>query len=359
MKTPGLWLIITDEAELFSRHFQKGDKSSQSLWLWTKKIFFNSQTFLLASQKKRRGSPSCTISSMKNISIWPFIYIIQTSITSPWLLNLMASSASASLSNSKNSQSNFSFSTQFMNSSPSSFTHLLSSNNKDMDNVSWGLYDHGNNDRIGLDPNYKSFQPFSPPPISPSSYFASHPGLNPTEFLDSPVLFPTSNVSSWHWIVLVCTWSVMSVNGFAFVFLVSYWFHVFSGSCISYNWCFCWSNLQLEEWFQWQSARCYWRGEKVQWFLFPDPNKASCNLIVLLSIFFKQCYSGTFLYLTFTAVLYCKVSSFWKAKTVHRLTLLIFVDNLWCNCKIQDNYNDFVANKWKNWANFCKIHITF
>ncbi|KAJ6778029.1 WRKY TRANSCRIPTION FACTOR WRKY24-LIKE [Salix koriyanagi] len=105
----------------------------------------------------------------------------------------MASSASASLSNSKNSRSNFSFSTQFMNSSPSSFTNLLSSNNKDMDNVSWGLYDHGNNDRIGLDPNYKSFQPFSPPPVSPSSYFASHPGLNPTEFLDSPVLFPTSN----------------------------------------------------------------------------------------------------------------------------------------------------------------------
>ncbi|KAF9665314.1 hypothetical protein SADUNF_Sadunf16G0109900 [Salix dunnii] len=105
----------------------------------------------------------------------------------------MASSASASLSNSKNSPSNFSFSTQFMNSSPSSFTNLLSSNSKDMDNVSWGLYDHGTNDRIGTDPNYKSFQPFSPPLVSPSSYFASHPGLSPAELLDSPVLFPTSN----------------------------------------------------------------------------------------------------------------------------------------------------------------------
>ncbi|KAI5561425.1 hypothetical protein POPTR_016G128300v4 [Populus trichocarpa] len=108
----------------------------------------------------------------------------------------MASSASASISNSMNSPSNFSFSTQFMtsSSSPSSFTNLLSSNNKDMDNLSWGLYDHGTNDRIGIEiPNYKSFQPFSPPPVSPSSYFAIPPGLSPTELLDSPVLFPTSN----------------------------------------------------------------------------------------------------------------------------------------------------------------------
>jgi F-box/leucine-rich repeat protein 2/20/WRKY transcription factor 33 len=67
-----------------------------------------------------------------------------------------------------------------------------------MDNLSWGLYDHGTNDRIGIEiPNYKSFQPFSPPPVSPSSYFAIPPGLSPTELMDSPVLFPTSNVSSW------------------------------------------------------------------------------------------------------------------------------------------------------------------
>ncbi|KAI3441433.1 uncharacterized protein J3R85_002344, partial [Psidium guajava] len=37
--------------------------------------------------------------------------------------------------------------------------------------------------------------PLSPPPVSPSSYFAIPPGLSPTLLLDSP-LFPTSNVES-------------------------------------------------------------------------------------------------------------------------------------------------------------------
>eukprot|EP00257_Ricinus_communis_P027046 XP_025014460.1 probable WRKY transcription factor 33 [Ricinus communis] len=88
-------------------------------------------------------------------------------------------------------------------SSLSSFTDLLSSgninskdNNMDNINVGWGLFDHGN----GIDiPKFKSFPPpslpLSPPPVSPSSYFAIPPaGLSPTDFLDSPVLFSTSNV---------------------------------------------------------------------------------------------------------------------------------------------------------------------
>jgi len=48
-------------------------------------------------------------------------------------------------------------------------------------------------------PKFKSTPPpslpLSPPPISPSSYFAIPPGLSPAELLDSPVLLSASNVS--------------------------------------------------------------------------------------------------------------------------------------------------------------------
>ncbi|KAF0910424.1 hypothetical protein E2562_002889 [Oryza meyeriana var. granulata] len=47
-------------------------------------------------------------------------------------------------------------------------------------------------------PKFKSAQPpslpLSPPPVSPSSYFAIPPGLSPTELLDSPVLLSSSNI---------------------------------------------------------------------------------------------------------------------------------------------------------------------
>ncbi|KAJ9179625.1 hypothetical protein P3X46_007975 [Hevea brasiliensis] len=80
----------------------------------------------------------------------------------------------------------------------SSFTNLLPTHTKDMDSISWGLYDHGT-DRIDIEiPQFKSFPPpslpLSPPPVSPSSYLAIPPGLSPNELLDSPVLFSTSNV---------------------------------------------------------------------------------------------------------------------------------------------------------------------
>ncbi|KAI5584605.1 hypothetical protein BDE02_06G093200 [Populus trichocarpa] len=109
----------------------------------------------------------------------------------------MASSASASSTTTINSLSNLSLPTQIMTFSSPSFTDLVSGNNKYMDNLSWGLYDHGTNDRNGIEiPNFKSFQPpslpLSPPPVSPSSYWAIPPRLSPTELLDSPVLFPTS-----------------------------------------------------------------------------------------------------------------------------------------------------------------------
>ncbi|XP_022729749.1 WRKY transcription factor WRKY24 [Durio zibethinus] len=47
-------------------------------------------------------------------------------------------------------------------------------------------------------PKFKSLPPpslpISPPPVSPSSYFAIPPGLSPAELLDSPVLLNASNV---------------------------------------------------------------------------------------------------------------------------------------------------------------------
>lgn len=47
-------------------------------------------------------------------------------------------------------------------------------------------------------PKFKSISPpslpLSPPPFSPSSYFAIPPGLSPAELLDSPVLLSSSNV---------------------------------------------------------------------------------------------------------------------------------------------------------------------
>ena len=48
-------------------------------------------------------------------------------------------------------------------------------------------------------PKFKSTPPpslpLSPPPVSPSSYFAIPAGLSPAELLDSPVLLNRSNVS--------------------------------------------------------------------------------------------------------------------------------------------------------------------
>ncbi|KAG8647823.1 probable WRKY transcription factor 33 isoform X2 [Manihot esculenta] len=119
----------------------------------------------------------------------------------------MASSSSSSSSSSGlntyiNSQPTFSFSTHLLmsSSSSSSFTNLLSTNIKDMDSISWGLYDHGT-DAIGIEiPKFKSFTPsslpLSPPPVSPSTYLAIPPDLSPAELLDSPVLFSTSNEQS-------------------------------------------------------------------------------------------------------------------------------------------------------------------
>ncbi|CAN1276879.1 Probable WRKY transcription factor 33 [Linum perenne] len=88
----------------------------------------------------------------------------------------------------------------------SSFTNLLSNSNREMDTINWGPYgnDHhnhhmnrtGNNGGAAEAPKFKSFPPpslpMSPPPLSPSSYFAFPPGLSPSDLLDSPVLFSSS-----------------------------------------------------------------------------------------------------------------------------------------------------------------------
>ncbi|XP_008792187.2 WRKY transcription factor WRKY24 [Phoenix dactylifera] len=100
-------------------------------------------------------------------------------------------SPTGSLENSANSRpAAFSFPT-------TSFSELLSGAGNDdgedwlMTAVTWGLSDNMGNGGAG-GPKFKSMTPpplpVSPPPLSPSSYFAIPPGLSPREFLDSPVL---------------------------------------------------------------------------------------------------------------------------------------------------------------------------
>ncbi|KAF7816190.1 WRKY transcription factor WRKY24-like [Senna tora] len=116
-------------------------------------------------------------------------------------------SSSGSLDTSANSHPNFTFSTHpFMTTS---FSELLAG-----DNINNNNHNHhpgsaaidkprGLSDRIaertgsGV-PKFKSIPPpslpLSPPPISPSSYFAIPAGLSPAELLDSPVLLNASNI---------------------------------------------------------------------------------------------------------------------------------------------------------------------
>ncbi|XP_040380143.1 probable WRKY transcription factor 26 [Oryza brachyantha] len=86
-----------------------------------------------------------------------------------------------------------------------SFTELLSGGAGDMlaageERSPRGFSRGGAAGRVGGAgvPKFKSAQPpslpLSPPPLSPSSYFAIPPGLSPTELLDSPVLLSSSNI---------------------------------------------------------------------------------------------------------------------------------------------------------------------
>jgi WRKY transcription factor 33 len=84
----------------------------------------------------------------------------------------------------------------------SSFTDLLASNDEEPINNNTGNSKLGDRiaERTGSGvPKFKSTPPpslpLSPPPVSPSYYFAIPPGLSPTELLDSPVLLNPSNVS--------------------------------------------------------------------------------------------------------------------------------------------------------------------
>ncbi|KAJ1437525.1 WRKY domain [Sesbania bispinosa] len=103
-------------------------------------------------------------------------------------------SSTGSLDTSANSYNNFTFSTHpFMTTS---FSDLLASPTDDKPRG--GLSDRIA-ERTGSGvPKFKSTPPpslpLSPPPISPSSYFAIPPGLSPAELLDSPVLLNPSNV---------------------------------------------------------------------------------------------------------------------------------------------------------------------
>ncbi|KAL3366129.1 hypothetical protein AABB24_010999, partial [Solanum stoloniferum] len=90
--------------------------------------------------------------------------------------------------------SSFSFPTSSSSFMTTSFTDLLASD----DYPTKGLGDRIA-ERTGSGvPKFKSLPPpslpLSPPPFSPSSYFAIPPGLSPTELLDSPVLLSSSNL---------------------------------------------------------------------------------------------------------------------------------------------------------------------
>ncbi|XP_043707550.1 WRKY transcription factor WRKY24-like [Telopea speciosissima] len=113
----------------------------------------------------------------------------------------MASSSAGSLETSANSNQALTFSTHFMTPS---FSDLLSTDYDSGTQKREGFkMSQGFSDRIadrtnsGV-PKFKSLPPpslpLSPPPPSPSSYFAIPPGLSPTDLLDSPVLLSTSTI---------------------------------------------------------------------------------------------------------------------------------------------------------------------
>lgn len=100
--------------------------------------------------------------------------------------------SSGSVDTSVNSFNNFTFSTHpFMNT----FSDLLASPSTEE------KQQQQQQPRIGSGgvPKFKSTPPpslpLSPPPFSPSSYFAIPPGLSPAELLDSPVLLNSVHVS--------------------------------------------------------------------------------------------------------------------------------------------------------------------
>ncbi|XP_030537315.1 probable WRKY transcription factor 33 isoform X2 [Rhodamnia argentea] len=82
----------------------------------------------------------------------------------------------------------------------SSFTDLLNGS-LGMDSSNWAFPATNTMTTGSMEaPRFRSTPPpslpLSPPPVSPSSYFAIPPGLSPTDLLDSPLLFSTSNVGS-------------------------------------------------------------------------------------------------------------------------------------------------------------------
>ncbi|RRT63116.1 hypothetical protein B296_00025813 [Ensete ventricosum] len=107
-------------------------------------------------------------------------------------------SSTASLETSASSRQHadaFSFAT-------ASFSELLAAGDPGEDYSFRGFSETFGSDGVGL-PKFKSIPPpslpISPPPISPSSYFAIPAGLSPTELLDSPVLLSSSEQHQQPW----------------------------------------------------------------------------------------------------------------------------------------------------------------
>ncbi|XP_023519407.1 WRKY transcription factor WRKY24-like [Cucurbita pepo subsp. pepo] len=133
--------------------------------------------------------PSSSPFSFFNFLFSPFLFTISSSSSSS---PLMASS-SGSLDTSGNSHPSFTFSSHpFMTTS---YSDILASG---IDDPPSSAAPHGSlrSSTTGV-PKFKSLPPpslpLSPPPLSPSSFFAIPPGLSPAELLDSPVLLSASH----------------------------------------------------------------------------------------------------------------------------------------------------------------------
>ncbi|KAG5224951.1 WRKY transcription factor [Salix suchowensis] len=122
--------------------------------------------------------------------------------SSPGSLDTYANSHSEGSNNyfsfTTNSSSHYPFMTS---SSSSSFTDLLASSDEEPKNriTNNSKLSDRIAERTGSGvPKFKSIPPpslpLSPPPVSPSSYFAIPAGLSPAELLDSPVLLNPSNI---------------------------------------------------------------------------------------------------------------------------------------------------------------------
>ena len=122
------------------------------------------------------------------------------------------------------------------------------------DHNNWGTSElslnnqYQNHNQVGLDvPKFKSVQPpslpLSPSPVSPSSYLNFSSAFSPSELLNSPLFFPSPNVSYKLSCILtsVHVWGITNCRVLISLFLCV-WFQIFASPTTealvgqSFNW---------------------------------------------------------------------------------------------------------------------------